>query len=224
MAMTLPWGGPTEEECPGGCTESTVNTTTEFDALEHDTFRAQQSVAAAAIVQRRDVRVVNPAPAATETTTTTTAPAPTTAAPATTAAPDRCAVTFAVELSQQTDAAVDAIRSLDRATSHIDLVIDADADADIRINYGGEWPTAPAPLGWTSPDRTQILINPDHPFANEPAVIYEIVSHELGHVFIGPQHVADGSLLDPQLNGQVMLNDSDHAALSSVTCADLGYG
>ena len=222
MAMTLPWGGPTEEECPGGCTESTVNTTSEFDALEHDTFRAQQSIAAAAMVQRRNVRVVNAAPAPTETTTTTAAPAQTTAAPATTAAPDRCAVTFAVELGQQTDAAIDAIHTLDRATSHIDLLVGA--DADIQISYGGEWPTAPAPLGWTSPDRTQILINPDHPFANEPAVIFEIVSHELGHVFIGPQHVADGSLLDPRLNGQVMLNDSDRAALSSVTCADLGYG
>ena len=69
MAMTLPWGGPAEEECPGGCTESTVNTTSELDALEHDTFRAQQSIAAAAMVQRRNVRVVNPAPAPTETTT-----------------------------------------------------------------------------------------------------------------------------------------------------------
>lgn len=222
MAMTLPWGGPTEEECPGGCTESTVNTTTQFDALEIDTFRAQQSIAAAAMVQRRPERVNNPAPAATETTTTTAAPTPTTTASETTAAPDRCAVTFAIDLGEQTEAGVDAIGTLDRATSHIDLLVGA--DADIQISYGGDWPTAPAPLGWTSPDRTQILINPDHPFANDPAVIFEIVSHELGHVFIGPQHVADGSLLDPQLNGQVMLNDRDRAALSSVTCADLGYG
>ncbi len=223
MAMTLSWGGPTEEECPGGCTESTVNTTTESNALGN---APTQNVAAAAVVARTEQRLERDAtrtPIATETSSTSivaTTVAP--AAPATPAAGPTCSLSFAIDLGSMTDAAVGALGDLNRATSNIDLVMDGGATVEIR--FGGEWPTDAAPLGWTSPDGRQILINPDHPYANEPAVIHEIVSHELGHVLIGPQHVADGSLLDPRLNGQVMLNDSDRAALSAVTCADLGYG
>ncbi len=163
--------------------------------------------------------------APTPTETTTVAPPATTEPTAPTSAEtpvDRCTIGFEVNLGNQTPAAHDAIAQLDRATSNIDLVVDG--ASDITIAYGGEWPTDPAPLGWTSPDATQILINPDHPLANEASVIAEIVSHELGHVFIGPDHVSDGSLLDPQLNGQVVFSESDRAALRTVTCADLGYG
>lgn len=267
-----------EDECPGGCTESTVNTTTESFAPLNASFlvadpddplggdepaegvepfadpsptrsapammHALPSVASTESTVPPSAALARTTAPSTTIAPTPTAPAPTTVAPTTTApAPPTtesgtaavagssatpttqvvdtaCSIGFSVALGAMTDPALTAIAQINRAMSNIELV----SGTDVSITFGGEWPTDSAPLGWTSGDGSQILINPDHPYANEPSVILEIVTHELGHIFIGPQHVSDGSILDPQLNGQVMFSESDRATLSTITCADLGYG
>ncbi len=112
----------------------------------------------------------------------------------------------------------DAIAALQPALTNIELTI-ASA-GDISIEFGGEWPIETPQLGWTAPDRRLILINPDHPLIHRHEALVDVIAHEFGHVFIGPHHVSDGSLLDPHLDGGVQLNDDDRQALGSLQCGD----
>ncbi len=94
----------------------------------------------------------------------------------------------------------------------------ADPAGPITIYYGGEWPTDPRALGWTAPDQLTVLINPDHPAVDVEGVLAEIIAHELAHVLLGASHVSDGTLLDPSLNGQIVIGDMDHLDLAALTC------
>jgi hypothetical protein len=230
IAILSPWGGPAEDgDCVGGCTDTTVNTTTEFFEAPADTRVQNGSLAGYRPAGSSERSTSQPEPTRSLAnalpdvrTSSTVLQRETGAVTTTVASAQICAIGFDIDLGAMTDAAVAALDLLNDATPLVELrPMD---NGPVNVRFGGVWPTAPAPLGWTSGDGRQILINPDHPFAGEPAIITEIVSHELGHVLLGPAHVNDGSLLDPQLNGQVMLSDSDRTQLSSITCPELGFG
>ncbi|MGI9607161.1 MAG: hypothetical protein ACR2P0_13575 [Acidimicrobiales bacterium] len=98
----------------------------------------------------------------------------------------------------------------------------AAAVGPVSIAFGGEWPSDPAPLAWTSPDRRTVLVNPDHPATANDSALAEVIAHEFGHVLLGGQHTTDGTLLDPQLDGVITIGDADRAALRSMTCSGIG--
>ncbi len=132
---------------------------------------------------------------------------------------DEAHCTIAVQVDPILESAThEAIAALAPALTNIDLVIAS--DGEISIEFGGEWPTETPQLGWTAPDRRLVLINPDHPLVDRHEALVDVIAHEFGHVFIGPDHVSDGSLLDPHLDGQVWLNDDDRNALASLRCGD----
>ncbi len=135
------------------------------------------------------------------------------------AAPSPCVVHVGVEPSLHGPASV-ALDQISAAAPLIDFVL-ADT-GPVTISHGGEWPTDPVPFGWTAPDRRTILINADHPFHSIDEALAEVIAHELGHVLIGPDHVHDGTLLDPRLDGRINIGPADHAVLSDLTCSDLG--
>ncbi len=116
-----------------------------------------------------------------------------------------------------------AIAELEHALDEIELRL-ADRDGVITVGFGGEWPVDQPQLGWTAPDRRTILLNPDHPLAARDAAMIDVIAHEFGHVLIGPDHVDDGTLLDPHLDGTVRLGPTDLAALDALDCANFEWG
>ena len=135
------------------------------------------------------------------------------------AAPERCpvAVATAPSLRRPTGTALDAINEV---TANIVFVV-ADS-GPISIDHGGEWPLVRPPLGWTAPDRRTILINPDHPASQIDSALADVIVHELGHVLISTAHVSDGTILDPNIDGRIVIGPQDRAYLSELTCGDLG--
>ena len=131
----------------------------------------------------------------------------------------KCPVNVATEPSLRGPTA-SALAAINGVTPHLRFTV-ADA-GPISISFGGEWPVAQPPLGWTAPDRRTILINPDHPGSTIDAALADIIVHELGHVLIGPAHVDDGTVLDPQIDGRISIGAADRAFLGELTCADLG--
>lgn len=114
-----------------------------------------------------------------------------------------------------------ALRAVNAEMPHVRLVIAETGPLSIR--FGGEWPADQPALGWTDPAGRSILINPDHPAVTMNRALAEVITHELGHVLIGPDHVNDGTMLDSRLDGQIRIGDDDRRVLSSLSCEVLGF-
>ena len=141
--------------------------------------------------------------------------------PAPEPAPVGCTLTVSTDVALQ-DTARQALAAIAPALDEISLTL-VDSGGMVTVSFGGEW-TGPVPqLGWTAPDRRTILINPDHPLIHQPPAMVDVIAHEMGHVLIGPDHVHDGTLLDPHLDGVVRLGEEDLRHLDALTCDSLGF-
>lgn len=151
-----------------------------------------------------------------EPTTATTMPPATASTTTTSAASARCAIGIAVEPRLQPAVAA-AIDSLQEYFDEVELTLANDGSAVIR--YGGEWPVdEPPALAWTDVDVALILINPEHPYSTVETVLTEVVVHELAHLLINEPHTDDLTLLDPQLDGQIIVGHHDRSALNAIDC------
>lgn len=135
------------------------------------------------------------------------------------AEPVRCPIAVATEPSLRGPTAT-ALAAINEVATNIVLVV-ADS-GPISISHGGEWPVERPPLGWTAPDRRTVLINPDHPASSIEPALADVIAHELGHVLISTGHVNDGTILDPNIDGRIVIGRLDREFLASLTCSDLG--
>lgn len=129
-----------------------------------------------------------------------------------------CRIGVAAEPALES-ATVGAIATLNDALGHVELVLDE--RGAVSVNFGGDWPVDYAPLGWTDSDRQTILLNPEHPGSRIDLILVEIIAHELGHVLLGPDHANDGTLMDPSLDGVVVLGGDDYTQLGELRCSAL---
>lgn len=141
--------------------------------------------------------------------------------PAPEPAPVGCTLAVSTDVALQ-DAARQALAAIAPALDEISLSL-VDSGGMVTVSFGGEWGGPVPQLGWTAPDRRTILINPDHPLIHQPPAMVDVIAHEMGHVLIGPDHVHDGTLLDPHLDGVVRLGEEDLRHLDALTCDSLGF-
>ena len=130
-----------------------------------------------------------------------------------------CTIQIAVEPSLRSPAAT-ALATLNAELVNVNLELSNSGVVTIR--FGGEWPADVGALGWTDPSKRSILINPNHPGSTMEPALAEVIAHELGHVLISPAHVNDGTILDPNLDGQIRIGEADRSALATLTCDALG--